>query len=183
MENPKEFLNPNSSLTPGYAGAMTMLITNTITTQLDLVEPWPGRIGLIISLLFSFAVIAPLAIVYWQKALYLVLNALIIFAVALGTNSAGEKIAAEQQSPSLESRFSLEEWLGLSSAHASQPPLPERQAGWCCLNGRVDRFSQEACKQWGGLFFPTQEEASQACKREKRDKDQRDDKRFFKPWF
>jgi hypothetical protein len=33
--NAKEFLNPNSMLTPGFAGGMTMGITNTIATQFE----------------------------------------------------------------------------------------------------------------------------------------------------
>jgi hypothetical protein len=83
---PKEFLSAESMLTPGIAGSLTMLITNTLAAQFALPPNWTG-LGL--SFLFGL-------IVFWststprklQKFVLYVLNSLIIFSVALGSNQA-----------------------------------------------------------------------------------------------
>jgi hypothetical protein len=179
MENPKEFLSPSSSLTPGYAGAMTMMITNTVASQFELEKPWPGRVGLIVSLLFGFMVITPLIAAYWQKVLYFLINSLIIFTVALGANTVGEKSGSRQQNASIENNSAPSRLLQFSSAYASQAPSPESQVGWCCLNNRINPSSQEECNKWGGLFFSTQEEASRSCQIQPPDTLPREENRFF----
>lgn len=40
----KDLLNPNSTLTPGVAGAMTMMISNTLASQFDVL----AKIGLLV---------------------------------------------------------------------------------------------------------------------------------------
>jgi hypothetical protein len=82
-----EFLNPKSMLTPGLAGALTMLITNTLATQFGL---WPNYTGLLISFLFGSLVFLSQSTVSWLgRFLYYLLNSLVIFSVAMGANQAG----------------------------------------------------------------------------------------------
>jgi len=82
-----EFLNPNSMITPGAAGAITMMITNTLCGQFD--DLHPGMTGLAVSFLFGAMVFgygASLA----ARMIYYVINSLIVFTVAMGSNVIGQ---------------------------------------------------------------------------------------------
>jgi hypothetical protein len=94
-----EFLNPKSMVTPGVAGAVTMLITNTLSSQFGLL---PNYTGLVISLIFGLVVFLAQSQANWLvRIIYYFLNSLIIFSVAMGTNQAGlsSAKAAEPKSP------------------------------------------------------------------------------------
>jgi hypothetical protein len=81
----QQFLNPASMLTPGFAGALTMMITNALVQQFP-VEP--GYAGLGVSFLFGTLLFARKGPV-WTRCVYYVLNSLVIFCVAMGANHAG----------------------------------------------------------------------------------------------
>src|SRR5437764_14463851 len=71
-------------LTPGIAGGVTMLIANALWVAFSLPPRWT-------SLVLSFVVgllvfVAKGGVPAWQRALYYVLNSLIIFSVSIGTN-------------------------------------------------------------------------------------------------
>lgn len=86
-----EFLNPKSMVTPGIAGAMTTLLTATLANQFSVPSNWTA---LIIS--FAFGLLVALgALPWWQRAIFYVVNSLIIFSVAVGANTAG--VAATRQ--------------------------------------------------------------------------------------
>lgn len=86
-----EFLNQKSMLTPGAAGGSTLLITNTLGSTFGLPL---GYVALLISGLFGLLVAALTAgVPVWQRGVFFVLNTLIIFCVAMGTNSAGQKVS------------------------------------------------------------------------------------------
>lgn len=81
------FLNSRSMLTPGVAGATTMLIANTLYQQFDVSPRWTAlslsfALG---SLVFGDRTVAP-----WQRALLYLLNSLIIFSMAIGANAVGQ---------------------------------------------------------------------------------------------
>lgn len=80
-----QFLTPEAMLTPGAAGAMTMMITNALALNFDTHR---ALTGLVVSFLFGAMVFVAVRSI-WQKALFYVLNSLIIFCVALGTNAVG----------------------------------------------------------------------------------------------
>ena len=68
----REFLNPKAALTPGIAGGLTMLITNTL--HLHFALP-PQFVGLGISFLFALLVFfAARRIKLSHRLIYLVLN-------------------------------------------------------------------------------------------------------------
>ncbi len=82
----EDFTNPNSMITPGAAGAVTMVITNVLTSQFDgLPANWTA---LILSFVFG-----ALTFVYSAKiiarAAYFIINSLIIFVMAHGSNGIG----------------------------------------------------------------------------------------------
>lgn len=81
-----EYLNAKSMVTPGVAGGLVMAITNTCANQFDLTPKWTA---LALSALLGLFVVGILAAPLWQKGLLWILNALVIFSMAMGTNQAG----------------------------------------------------------------------------------------------
>jgi hypothetical protein len=89
MEKAKvdEFLQPKAMLTPGIAGGVTMLIANALWVAFSLPPRWTS---LVLSFLVGLLVfVARGGVPMWQRAVYYVLNSLIIFAVSIGTNYVG----------------------------------------------------------------------------------------------
>ena len=82
----KQFLNSKSMLTPGIAGALTMLITNALMQQFELPARW---VALALSFLLGTLVFSDKTATVWQRAILYVLNSLIIFSMAAGSNTAG----------------------------------------------------------------------------------------------
>jgi hypothetical protein len=91
---PKEFFNPKSMLTPGLCGGVTMLITNALAAQFG--AP-PNYTGLIVSCLFGLIVFAATATVLWLRFVFWVLNSLIIFSIALGSNQIGVQTSKRKE--------------------------------------------------------------------------------------
>jgi hypothetical protein len=85
-----DFLNPKSMLTPGIAGGIVMLITNTVCLQFP--ELTPRWLGLLLSFLLGLLVFMAGSIPKWQASLYYLLNSLIIFSVAMGTANTASRI-------------------------------------------------------------------------------------------
>jgi hypothetical protein len=99
---PSEFLNSRAMLTPGAAGATTMILTGSLTMAFQLPGAWTA---LIISSVFGLLVAAsdhslPLV----QRAIFYVLNSLTIFSVAYGLNSVG--FEAQMHTRSVDPAFS-----------------------------------------------------------------------------
>lgn len=88
-----EFLNPKSMLTPGAAGAMVMLITNSICLQFPEVEPrW---MAIFLSFILGAFVLSAANLTLRIRAGLWFLNSLIIFSVAAGTAN----VAANKPNP------------------------------------------------------------------------------------
>ena len=84
----QDFLNPNSMLTPGMAGGMTMLITNALCQHF----PLPNDLtGLGLSFLFGLLVFVATGPM-WQRSVYYLLNSLVIFCVAAGASGFGASV-------------------------------------------------------------------------------------------
>jgi len=84
-----EFLNPNAMITPGAAGAFTMVITNALCSQF---ENLPANYtALALSFLFG-AVVFQYGSALSARVVYFVVNSLIIFVVAHGSNTLGARI-------------------------------------------------------------------------------------------
>jgi hypothetical protein len=92
-----EFLNPKSMLTPGLAGALTMLITNALSSQFGLK---PNYTGLVVSFTFGLIIIrAASRVRFFERCVYYGLNSLVIFSVAMGANQGGVTAANAIDSP------------------------------------------------------------------------------------
>lgn len=92
-----EFLNPKSMLTPGFAGAATMLITNAFTQHFDVSR---GTCALVISFLFGMLVFSASTVgaKIHEKGVLYILNSLIIFSVSVGSNQVGIGVSANKAS-------------------------------------------------------------------------------------
>src|SRR5438445_11028034 len=75
-------------LTPGIAGGVTMLIANALWVAFSLPPRWTS---LVLSFLLGLLVFVAMtsSVPLWQRAVYYLVNSLIIFAVSIGTNYVG----------------------------------------------------------------------------------------------
>ncbi|MEM8574677.1 MAG: hypothetical protein AAGF48_08585 [Pseudomonadota bacterium] len=111
-----EFLHAKSMLTPGAMGGATLTITNTLGNVFQLPL---GIVALLVSALFAamlWAVTESAAL--WQRIVFFLLNTLIIFCVAMGSNTAGLKIV---QGRTQQASFSL-----LTPAYAQDSEAADR---------------------------------------------------------
>src|SRR2546430_7517418 len=102
-------------LTPGIAGGVTMLIANALWVAFSLPPRWTSR-GLSFGVgLLGF--VAKGGVPAWQRAVYYVLNSLIIFSVSIGTNYVGVGLThapAQQSNPAAPgARTFFGDWLGV----------------------------------------------------------------------
>ena len=118
-----EFLNPNSMITPGAAGAFTMVITNTLCQQFAQLPL--NYTGLAVSFMFGTAVFGYGASLL-SRAIYFLINGLIIFVVANGSNAIGVRISGPEnaKTASLVSTSQLAGKTGFNLAGADNPPPP-----------------------------------------------------------
>ena len=80
-----EFLNPRSMLTPGAAGGLTMVISNSLWVRLHLP---PDLTALAISFAFSLlSVVREKNISLLERIIYCSLNTLFIFSISFGVQS------------------------------------------------------------------------------------------------
>src|SRR5215468_7304858 len=98
MRTADEFLNPKSMLTPGIAGGIVMMISNTLLAQFQLPAKWTAlSLSFMLALVVFLAAIIPM----WQRAIYYIFNALIIFSVAVGANKVGTATQSGDRAPDL----------------------------------------------------------------------------------
>jgi uncharacterized membrane protein YkvI len=91
---PSEFLNSKSMLTPGVAGAMVMLIANSLGQQFDLPLRWTA---LVLAFVMGTIVFADKTALAWQRAILYLLNSLLIFSIAVGSNTLGKSVTADDE--------------------------------------------------------------------------------------
>lgn len=86
-----DFLNPKSMITPGIAGMFIMGISNALWVTFSI--PKAGS-SLFLSFLLALLVLKKITVAaFYERAIYLVFNTLIIFSLAVNTNFAGRKIS------------------------------------------------------------------------------------------
>jgi hypothetical protein len=149
------FLRPESMVTPGALGALATIITNALANNFHFI----GHAYLAILLSFAFgltAIINSNSVV--QKFIYYVLNSLIIFSVATGSNAIGTQAQAigaktdtgsllstayaltpatmptiDQRAGTLEVQF-FRPWFGSANDNSSTTISPEKAAsGWSVI--------------------------------------------------
>jgi len=85
MSTTSDFLEPNSMLTPGIAGGLTVTITTALYNGFGLGFNWTA---LIVSCILAFLIISSIdkQVKISLKTVYFVLNTLIIFSVTQGAS-------------------------------------------------------------------------------------------------
>ena len=179
MDTSKEFLTPGSMLTPGFAGGMTMAITNVVSGQFGIAAPGPSYVGLGLSFLFGLLVWASKDTPLLARLVYYVLNSLVIFVVAVGSNTVGGAAASSaRQLASFGGEGPRIEGFLISSAVAQ----PVSDKGWCCVGDEVTALSREVCGKRVGKFFSKEDLARRACATGKSAKEAEKGSGFFRPW-
>ena len=174
MDSSKEFLNPSSMLTPGLAGGMTMGITNSLAGQFALLPPGPAYVGLGLSFLFGLLVWVNQDVSRLKRFVLYVLNSLVIFVVAVGSNTMGGA-ASGPAAASLAS--SLSDVL-MSSAFAQ----PQPEVGWCCVDNKLARATKDACGKSSGRFALQEDAAKASCGPPQANQQNQQSNKFFRPW-
>lgn len=98
MAKMDDFLKPESMMTPGVAGAITMTISNTLWVQFGVQQRWSA---LVLSFAFGALVFTATRLKVWQRAVYYLLNSLIIFSAAAGSNYIGYQVSETARTASL----------------------------------------------------------------------------------
>jgi hypothetical protein len=180
MSDLDKFLSPESMLTPGLAGGMTMGITNALAFQFALPTPQPALIALALSFVFGLCVFSAKSNTGRTavKALFWVVNSLVIFTVAAGSNAIGMS-AQTARAPGIGDAAALVERL-LPTAHAqTRPELP-----WCCIDGVVLHTDAAACQRRNGQVASSKEGAQQVCEAARAAAaKERERRAFFQPWL
>jgi phosphate/sulfate permease len=96
MSRSPTFLDSRSMLTPGLAGAVTMLLANTLYQQFALPQKWTA---IALSFALGLLVFGDRRTALWQRILLYVLNSLIIFSMAVGANTVGQAVTSPRASP------------------------------------------------------------------------------------
>lgn len=115
MPEAKDFLSPYSMLTPGLAGAITTGIAMPLVYSFDLSFKW---VALVIGFMLATLIVLQFkeGISRLQRAIYCVLNTLIIFSVSVG---AGVNLDPPPQHTPLPIDPSIREFIGRSQASDS----------------------------------------------------------------
>jgi MFS superfamily sulfate permease-like transporter len=89
----EDFFNSKTILTPGIAGGLTTLTTGVVSSQFNLPGKW---IALLISFLLAIVIfyLDQHTLKIPLKVIFVILNTLIVFAVAVGANTAGAAATA-----------------------------------------------------------------------------------------
>ena len=104
----QQFLTPEAMLTPGIAGSLTMMITNALAINFSMPRAW---LGLTLSFIFGLLVLVG-SKSFLQKAVFYILNSLVIFCVAVGANGIGQNAGPPARPGPVSSIF------GVSAAYA-----------------------------------------------------------------
>lgn len=83
MTAPTDFLSPTGSLTPAVAGAIVLLITNTLGAVFGLPR---APTALVLSAIIGALIVAKFRASFLTRFGYWIVNSLTIFAVAVGAN-------------------------------------------------------------------------------------------------
>ena len=173
----KEFINPKSMLTPGVAGSLMMFLVNGITFQFPEVPPR------YLALFLSFMIGA----VVWlsetkgkslvlQKAVFWVLNSLVILVVGFGTANLAADVASSQPDSKAPHAVILPL---ISDALAQENPVATRSGSPQSVEALKQQLEAERIKN--ECLIRELESAKQE-KPPMSEKEPAKDKQFFKRW-
>lgn len=184
MPEAKNFLNPTSMLTPGLAGAITTGIAMPLVVSFDLRYKW---VALIIGFMLALLIVMQFkeGISRLERAIYCILNTLIIFSVSVGAGvninpppsprpltidpNIRELIERSQASDSMSNVF---EFLGVPSAHAQ--PAEE---------GHTENHTRELPTEEGDQRKLTEEEIKRLQEYlQQQEKQKEEQQKYYQRW-
>lgn len=177
MATTEEFLKPESMVTPGVAGAMTMGITNALSAQFNILAPGPAYVGLAISFLFGLCVFSNKEMRVPTKLAFWVLNSLIIFMVAAGSNSVGREASGAAATRSASTGTAI-----LDRVSDVLVSRASAQAPWCCAEGKATQISADECQRRKGTVADSEAKAKQQCVAARREAAEEKKRPFFRVW-
>lgn len=98
ISSAKDFVNSKSMITPGLAGGLVMFLANALIGAFNM-DVYRSFFVLALSFLIGAVVFADDKVGFLLRSVLYIINSLIIFSVAMGTNSIGKKAedATQQQ--------------------------------------------------------------------------------------
>jgi len=179
MSEIKDFLNPNSMLTPGIAGGITMMIANSLWVNFDFP---PKFTAIILCLLLGLMVLAELKAPLWQKPVYYIINVLIIFSVSAGSNVVGmsasqQKLLSElhQSEKNKVAGYFLDNLGGffINNANAADTSKTKKQVSMSKVTNQNKKLNSVVATKTGQTLKPIKKTTGANNK----------GKPFFRPWF
>ena len=104
---PTDFLSPTASITPAAAGAIVLLIANTLGSVFSLPR---APTALVLSAILGALIVAKFRAKFLVRLGYWIVNSLTIFAVAIGANGTIRGLTSDQP-PAAASNSFLAPWL------------------------------------------------------------------------
>lgn len=93
----KDFINPKSMVTPGVAGALVMFLANGLIFQFSIDKPVVPYVFLILSYAVGLFLLADMTVKGFSKVGLYMINSLIIFCMATGSNTVGDKVTSNSK--------------------------------------------------------------------------------------
>ena len=168
-------------VTPGAAGGMLMLIVNAICFSFPEIEP--RYCALVLSFVLGTLVFKATALKLGERAMYWVINSLIIFAMGMGTANLASNAsvqALETDSGSARSVFEL--IIPEAYADTSNPSIDSDNSEIISTrqNDEIERLKKENAKLKS--LIDQRSEKSSASTIEREEELQRPKRRFFGGW-
>lgn len=91
-----EFFNPKSMSTPGIAGALMMLLANTVCSIFP--EIAFRYVALALSFTIGTTVFSAASMKIWERGIYWIVNSLVIFSMGVGGSNIAANVSAQQAS-------------------------------------------------------------------------------------
>jgi hypothetical protein len=82
--------------TPGIAGGLVMVITNALALKFDFGQ-YLAHTVLLLSFIVGLVVFKDLSARWYEKIAFYILNSLIIFSIATGTNTVGKELSSNSE--------------------------------------------------------------------------------------
>ncbi len=166
----QQFLTPEAMLTPGIAGSLTMMITNALAQNFGAPRAWAG-IGL--SFVFGLLVLVSSKSLV-QRAVFYVLNSLVIFCVAAGASGIGASTHVEALLP-----------IGPAFAQTKTGPSTDAAIAHCAnLSASIATAQKNGASndQILALVKPCQDVSRVVQENRQTNTNVDTTKRFFAPW-
>ena len=132
------------------------------------------------SFLFGLLVLASQDASLVKRCVFYVLNSLVIFVVAVGSNTVG-RVASDPEARSAASAIE-QPGTAIGGFFISSAVAQTTDKTWCCVGDKTNPTSREECSKWNGKSFSTEDAAKRACTAPRLSNEPDKGKGFFREW-